>query len=101
MRHIEFAGLEDDYFFELAQGEVTLSVGHQPSPMGGNQVRLSLDPRPGQMPSMLHPSGVGVAGFDGFWEPGLSQAYGVPNDAVSRLIQALQGREAPDTEQAK
>lgn len=96
MRHMEFGGLEDDYFFVLPRGEVTLSVGHKASPMGGNQVRLSLD-TPGMTSSVLRPSDLGMVGFDGLWEPGLSQAYGVPNHVVTRLVDALQEMEKGKT----
>lgn len=92
MRHMEFGGLEDDYFFGLPRGEVTLSVGHKASPMGGHQVRLSLD-GPGMMSSVLRPSDLGLAGFDGLWDAGMSRAYGVPNRTVASLVEALQGLE--------
>ena len=100
MRHMEFGGLEDDYFFERPRGEVTLSVGHKASPMGGNQVRLSLETAPGMMSAALSPSYFGITGFDGFWEAGDSQAYGVPDGAVTQLVNALQGLEGVRVQEA-
>ena len=98
MKHMEFGGLEDDYFFELPRGEVTLSVGHKASPMGGNQVRLSLE-GPGMTSSVLRPSDLGLVGFDGLWEAGMSQAYGVTDQTVTKLVDALQKMEKGKTGQ--
>ena len=109
MRHDEYAGLQDVYYFDLSQGSVMLTVDHRPSPMGGHTIRLALlsgDEGSGPLPSTLRPSDVGVAGFDGLWEDDAypevqrmsSGAYGVPDDAVARLVDALsrlEGVESP------
>ena len=84
MRHMEFGELEDVYFFDLPQGEVTLAVGHEASPMGGNQLLLTRDG------SNVHPSDLGVSGLDGLWVEGDSKAYGVPDEVADRLVEELE-----------
>lgn len=111
MRHEDIAGLQDLYFFELPVGSVGLTVDHRRSPMGGNTVRLNLFSArewTGPIPASPRPSQVGVAGFDGLWEDDAlpevqstcASAYGVPDGAVARLVDALQHLEERATREA-
>ena len=82
MRHEEFGGLQDVYFFELPAGSVGLTIDHRPSPMGGHQVSLQRF----DGPPATRPSDVGVAGFDQLWDEGFTIAYGVSSVTVAELV---------------
>jgi hypothetical protein len=98
VRHEGFAGLQDLYYFELPRGTVLLTVDHRPSPMGGHTISLGLFDEGSRLIPLTRPSEVGVAGFDRLWaddpfpeiQMACASAYGVPDETVARLVQALE-----------